>query len=86
MKIITKDIFEASYLLAMGMRLTDILGDRKTVLFQFEGTKELEALKSKYDKGRAEVNIRRFRNSMNVVRDKLFEALEQRRQGAAASY
>lgn len=79
MKIITKDIFEASYLLAMGMQLTQILGDRRTVLFQFEGKHELEVLKSKYDKGRAEVNIRRFRNSMNVVRDKLFITLEERK-------
>lgn len=85
MKIITKDLFEASYLLAMGMSLTHVFGENKTVLFQFEGKEELEVLKSKYDKGRAEVNIRRFRNSMNVVRDKLFITLEER-QSAAAKY
>lgn len=79
MKIITKDMFEASYLLAMGMHLTEVLGERKTILFQFEGKQELEILKSKYDEGRAEVNIRRFRNSLNVIRDKLFDARESRK-------
>ncbi len=79
MKIITRDLFEASYLLAMGMHLTEVFGEHKTVLFQFEGKDELEVLKSRYDHGRAEVNIRRFRNSMNLIRDKLFDTLKERK-------
>jgi hypothetical protein len=72
MKIITKDLYEASYLLAKGTHLDKVLKDRKTVLFQFEGKEDLEVLKSKFDQGRAEVNVRRLRNSINHLRDIIF--------------
>ncbi|EKD28554.1 MAG: hypothetical protein ACD_79C00278G0001 [uncultured bacterium] len=77
MKIITKDLFEASYLMSQGMQLQNVSGDNQTVLFQFEGAEELSVLKSKYEKGRAEANVRQFRNSMNYLKDILFSKLRK---------
>ena len=73
MKILTKDLFEASYLLAKGMKLEEVLRNRRTVLFRFEGSDDLKVLKSKYDEGRAEVNVHSLRESLNHLRDLLFE-------------
>ena len=73
MKIITKDLFEASYLMAKGMHLKEVQSERKIILFQFEGESDLDVLKKRYDTGRAEVNVRRLRNSLNVMRDIIFE-------------
>ncbi len=82
MKIITKDLFEASYLMSKGMQLQNVSGDNQTILFQFEGAEELSVLKSKYEKGRAEANVRQFRNSMNYLKDILFSKLKQRAGGS----
>lgn len=73
MRILTKDLFEASYLLAKGMKLEEVLKNNRTVLFRFEGDEDLEVLKSKYDEGRAEVNVQSLRESLNHLRDLLFE-------------
>ena len=72
MRIITKDLFEASYLLSKGMHLHKVLRDRKTVLFQFEGKEELGVLKTKFEGGHAEANVKRLRNSINHLRDIIF--------------
>ena len=77
MKIITKDLFEASYLMAKGMHLKEVSSEQKTILFQFEGESDLNVLKNKYDAGRAEVNVRRLRNSLNVMREILFEKRQE---------
>ena len=73
MKLLTKDLFEASYLLAKGMKLEEVLRNRRTVLFRFEGSEDLEVLKSRYEEGRAEVNVHSLRASLNHLRDLLFE-------------
>ena len=73
MKLLTKDLFEASYLLSKGMKLEEVLRNRRTVLFRFEGSEDLEVLKSRYEEGRAEVNVHSLRASLNHLRDLLFE-------------
>ena len=73
MRIITKDLYEASYLLAKGMKLEEVLRNNRTVLFRFEGSEDLQVLKTRYDEGRAEVNVRSLRESLNHLRDLLFE-------------
>jgi hypothetical protein len=82
MKIITKDLFEASYLLSKGMQLQEVLGDRQ-ILFQFEGKEELGVLKSKYEEGRAEANVRKLRNSMNYLKDVLFSKLRENKKSVS---
>lgn len=79
MKIITKDLFEASYLLAKGMCLQNTISDNKTILFQFEGKENLGVLKNKYEDGRAEVNVRHLKNSMNHLRDIMFLKLKEQK-------
>ena len=73
MRILTKDLFEASYLLAKGMKLEEVLRNNRTVLFRFEGSEDLQVLKTRYDEGRAEVNVQSLRESLNHLRDLLFE-------------
>jgi hypothetical protein len=80
MNILTKDLFEASFLLAKGMRLEGVLRNNRTVLFRFEGTEDLEVLKSKYQEGRAEVNVRILKNSLNHLRDIVFEKIPARQE------
>ena len=75
MKLLTKDLYEASYLLAKGMKLEEVLRNNRTVLFRFEGSEDLQVLKTKYDEGRAEVNVQSLRESLNHLRDLLFEKI-----------
>lgn len=84
MKIITKDLFEASYLLSKGMHLQDVYGDRHTILFQFEGDESLGILKSRYERGRAEANVRTLKKQMTLIKDIMFTKLRER-QAAAGS-
>ncbi|EKD28615.1 MAG: hypothetical protein ACD_79C00259G0002 [uncultured bacterium] len=72
MKIITKDLYEASYLLSKGMQLQEVFGDQKTILFQFEGNENLSVLKNQYEKGRAEVNVRKLKQNMTLIKDIMF--------------
>lgn len=80
MNILTKDLFEASYLLAKGMRLEEVLKNNRTVVFRFEGSEDLEVLKSRYEEGRAEVNVRTLKNSLNHLRDIVFQNIRQNQE------
>ena len=77
MKIITKDLFEASYFLAKGILLQDVISNNKTVLFQFDEKDQLENLKSNYISGNAIVNVHHLKNSMNHLKDIMFSKLRQ---------
>ena len=68
MQIITRDLFEAAYLLAKGMRATKAFGGREAVLLLFEGDEKLGILKSQYRQGFAEVNVKAFRKEMKQIR------------------
>jgi hypothetical protein len=82
MKLITKDLFEASFYLTCGASLERVFGSDKTVLFQFDGGDDLTTLKSRYDLGSAAVNVQTFRKNLNHLRDKVFERLREQ-QGKA---
>lgn len=73
MKFLTKDIYEASYLHAQGIQLTGLRGNAKTVLFEFEGDETINVLKTRYETGRAELDISKMRRSMKAVKDAMFE-------------
>ncbi len=77
MKIITKDLFEASYFLAKGLHLQDIISSKRTILFQFDHQKQIDDLRAGYIKGEAEVNVLHLKNSMNHLRDIMFSKLKQ---------
>ncbi len=77
MQIITKDLFEAAYLLAKGMRLSKAMGGRKSVLLLLEGNEDLGVLKSQYRQGCAEVNVKAFRKEMKEIRYFVRQFMEQ---------
>jgi len=79
MKIITRDLFEASYLLTKGMDLQDIFGDRETILFQFEGDENLGVLKRKYDLQHAEANVHHLKKNLTHIKDIMFAKLRKQR-------
>ena len=75
MKLLTKDFYEAAYLLAKGMKLARILGSPKTVLLELEGSDELDILKDKYRNREAEVNVHSLKKQMREVKDIVFTVL-----------
>ena len=77
MQILTKDLFEAAYLLAKGMRLSKAMGGRESVLLLLEGAENFSLLKSQYRQGYAEVNVKAFRKEMKQIRYFVRQFMEQ---------
>ena len=75
MKLLTKDFYEAAYLLAKGMKLARVMGSPKTVLLELEGSEELDVLKDKYRNQSAEVNVHSLKKQMKEVKDIVFTVL-----------
>ena len=75
MKLLTKDFYEAAYLLAKGMRLAKVMGSPKTVLLELEGSEEMGILKDKYHDHSAEVNVHSLKKQMKEVKDIVFTVL-----------
>lgn len=75
MKLLTKDFYEAAYLLAKGMRLARVMGSPKTVLLELEGSEELDILKDQYRNHEAEVNVHNLKKQMKEVKDIVFTVL-----------
>jgi hypothetical protein len=77
MQIVTKDLFEAAFLLAKGMKLSKALNARNAVLLLLEGDESLGILKSQYRQGHAEVNVKAFRKEMKEIRWFVRQVMEQ---------
>ncbi len=77
MKLLTKDLYEAAYLKAQGMKISKVFGSRNSVLMEFEGNNELDILKNKYREGRAEMNIHTFKDEMREIKDIVFSVLRE---------
>jgi hypothetical protein len=75
MKLLTKDLYEAAYLKAKGMKLAKVMQSRNSVLLEFEGGGDLDVLKSKYREGRAEVNVLKLKDEMREVKDIVFSLM-----------
>ena len=87
MKLLTKDLYEAAYLKAQGMKIRKVFGSRNSVLMEFEGNGELDILKNKYREGRAEINIHTLKDEMREIKDIVFSVLrESRNSGKEISY
>ena len=72
MKILTKDLFEAAFLLSKGMKVSRVLGSPRTVLLELEGSEELNILKEKYQNREAEANVHSLKNQLREVKDLVF--------------
>ncbi len=72
-EIETKDIFRGAYLLCMGGTLHETkLADSRQVTFVIEG-KNLEQKDIQYHTGHALVNPIQLRETLNLLRDLIFE-------------
>ena len=80
MKLLTKDFYEAAYLLAKGMKLAKVMGSPKTVLLELEGSEELNVLKDKYRDHSAEVNVHSLKKQMKEVKNIVFTVLRNNRE------
>jgi len=79
MQLITKDLFEASYLLTEGVPLKRILGDERTVLFLFEGDEtNLLSLKTRFDGGHAQTNVTTLKKNMTYLKDVMFSLIREK--------
>lgn len=86
MKLLTKDFYEAAYLLAKGMKIARVLGSPRTVLLELEGPEELDFLKDKYRRQEAEVNVHNLKKQMKEVKDIVFTVLRNNSQSEKLSY
>jgi hypothetical protein len=73
--IITNDIFLASFLHCVGCTLARVeKNDRRRVSFVFVGERCRE-LREAYRTGKVSLDIKLFRESMNIMRDRMNEVL-----------
>jgi hypothetical protein len=73
--IITNDIFLASFLHCVGCTLDRVeRNDRRRVSFVFIGDRVRE-LREAYRTGKVSLDVKRFRESMNMIRDRMDKAL-----------
>ena len=75
MKIITKNLNEASYLHSQGLKVERLHGDKSAVIFEFEGTEDALFLKSQYEHDQARANVKTLEKSMKQIKDMMFAFL-----------
>ena len=80
----TADIFRGAYLLTQGGRLTDTCVHRNQVRFVIEGEGVAEQ-DERYRLGRALVNPVALRETLNLLRDLIFERLRMEKKTHAKS-
>lgn len=76
----TTDLFKGAFLLCMGGNLTNVtveFNGRKTATFLFTGN-DLDRYNTDYVTGRAMVNPTQLKNSLNHLRDVLFNKLREK--------
>jgi hypothetical protein len=79
----TADIFRGAYLLCCGARVCDTRVARNQVLFVIEGEGVVE-LDERYRLGTALVNPVQLRETLNLLRDLVFERLRPERRSPHA--
>lgn len=76
----TTDLFKGAFLLCMGGNLTNVsveFNGRKTATFSFIGN-DLDQYNTDYVTGRAMVNPTQLKNSLNHLRDMMFNKLREK--------
>ena len=82
MRLTTTDLYESGFLHCSGAHLIDIWKEQNqssTVIFVFDGD-QLEVLQKCYHNGSATVNLSEYRNSLEHLKDKMFEMLRSKKQ------
>ncbi len=80
MRILTTDIYEGAYLLSKGAELKNIWRDdgnkKRSVIFEFNGVR-LELLRENYLLGKANANVLRLKQNLNILKDQLFKLIRE---------
>jgi hypothetical protein len=81
LRLLTTDIYEGAYLLSKGIELSNIWEDysrkKKTVVFEFKGD-DIGLLRKTYLRGQAKANVLRLKNSINELKDVMFNLLREK--------
>lgn len=85
MRLTTTDLYESGFLHCAGAQLADIWNERNkasTVVFVFDDGKQsegqLEELQRSYHNGTATVNLADYRQSLETVKDAMFQLIRSR--------
>ena len=84
MKIKTKDLYCAAYIVSRGGTVEDVVlsedgrrGRSSSAIFVLSG-ENVERLSREFLSGRAEANLAAFKQAMNQLKDMMFELLDAR--------
>ena len=69
---LVKDLYEASFLYASGVRLLGLKDAGRFVWFAFEGKDECENLANGYWSGAAMINAKKLTDASRTLKDRLF--------------
>lgn len=82
MRLLTTDIYEGAYLLSKGIELEKLWlrgnNGKRCVVFEFAGS-EADLLRSNYQKGHAQANVIKFKQSLNELKDRMFSVIRENR-------
>lgn len=68
----TKDLAEASFLLAKGKQLLILEREEKTCWFVFRGTEECEQLVNSFWFGNSTIQAKSFYDAIQILKNKIF--------------
>lgn len=81
MRLLTTDIYEGAYFMSQGMHLEQLWlngkngnSGKRNVVFEFGGS-QVELLRKDYQKGKAEANVVKLKQSLNLLKDRMFNLM-----------
>ena len=87
MRLTTTDLYESGFLHCAGAQLADIWNERNkasTVIFVFDDCRQsegrLEELQRSYHNGTATVNLAEYRQSLEAIKDRMFQLIRKENQ------
>jgi len=83
MRLTTTDLYESGFLHCAGAHLADVWNERNkasTVIFVFDGDYHLEELQRSYHNGTATVNLAEYRQSLEAIKDRMFQLIRKENQ------
>jgi hypothetical protein len=91
MKIKTKDLYCAAYIVSRGGTVEDIVltedgrrGRPSSAVFVLSGA-NVEALSKEFLSGQAEANLAAFKQAMNQLKERMFDLIDARKEPNAPS-
>lgn len=83
MHLLTTDIYEGAYFLSQGMELNKLWlngkNGKRSVVFEFIGP-QVELLRTDYQKGRANANVVKLKQSLTELKDRMFNLIRSEKE------